>query len=359
MLLALADVHAAWLAVLLDGDRKRPLHPLAPIVLAWIERPREVRAEVRDDPLFPAPVTVRADSLDKGGYLPPGLVLDRHDDVNLFLPHLEPPDPDIPPSLALTLYDLGIGNPESDRRTRVHGAPLALRLFVEAVLSVPASERGHGAVMLPPERWGDFLTRLYPSGKFQASRQWAAVAAAFDALDRPEALIPWRNFEGGYQLRRAVVVRDRPLRGHKREWVQLSVDLPPGSGKGAIADKLALRKGGAALAPAYRLELSLTADWHRPGRTRFPRRKGSHYLQVRDPNRYLITPDDRLIRMAFPVHEPEHGPSGDAANRKRLQRAREALSWLDWLEGKQYAEVHYLPDGRRIIPGPKWAGWTK
>ena len=66
-------------------------------------------ANGRPDPIFPAPAIVRVDSLDKGGYLPDSLVLESGEEPR-FLPGLAPPDPDTPPSLALTLYDLGGGS---------------------------------------------------------------------------------------------------------------------------------------------------------------------------------------------------------------------------------------------------------
>ena len=319
--------------------------PMAGTARQSVESPPTVVANGRPDPIFPAPAIVRVDSLDKGGYLPDSLVLESGEEPR-FLPGLAPPDPDTPPSLALTLYDLGGGT----EATRGRGAPLALRLFVEAVLSVPADARGSGPVLLHPERWGDFLRRLYPSGKFRADRQWPAVRAAFLALDSEAALIPWRNAEGGWQARRAVVVRDRPRSGAPNEWVQLMVDLPPGSERGPIVDRLALRGAGVKSAPAYRLAISLSADWYRPGATRVPVRGGAHFLQVTDPRRYPCVSDGRLVAMAF----PRGAPGGGSMVRKRRQRAREALAYL---VGTGFAEEIELPDGRRILPGSRWAGW--
>ena len=128
------------------------------------------------------------------------------------------------------------------------------------------------------------------------------------------------------------------------------VDLPPGSERGPIVDRLALRGAGVKSAPAYRLAISLSADWYRPGATRVPVRGGAHFLQVTDPRRYPCVSDGRLVAMAF----PRGAPGGGSMVRKRRQRAREALAYL---VGTGFAEEIELPDGRRILPGSRWAGW--
>ena len=56
------------------------------------------------------------------------------------------------------------------------------------------------------------------------------------------------------------------MSGHRSERVQLAVDLPPGSGKGPLIDRPALRAAGVVSAPAYRLALSLSALWRQPGK---------------------------------------------------------------------------------------------
>ena len=102
--------------------------------------------------------------------------------------------------------------------------------------------------------------------------------------------------------------------------------------------------------PAYRLGISLSADWNQPGKTRRPAPgKASHFLQVRDASRYPVVSDARLVAMTFPV-----GTVSGSAYRMRLQRARRAL---EWLVGRGFAQEVRLPNGRRIIPGPKWTGW--
>lgn len=114
---------------------------------------------------------------------------------------------------------------------------------------------------------------------------------------------------------------------------------------------MALRQAGVASAPAYRLAISLSADWHDPGKTRYPAPgKASHFLQVRDPNRYPIVSDARLVSHGVPGWQRERfgvpyaAPTGEASH-------------LVWLVGQGFVEEVRLPDRRRILPGSKWAGW--
>ena len=52
------------------------------------------------------------------------------------------------------------------------------------------------------------------------------------------------------------------------------VDLPPGTERGVLVDRTALRKAGVESAPSYRLTLSLAFWWHDPGKMRTPTQRG-------------------------------------------------------------------------------------
>ena len=64
------------------------------------------------------------------------------------------------PALPLALYDLGIGDAVERRG---HGAPLALRLWVESVLSVRMADRMRDRPVVMTVTLRDLLRRLYPS----------------------------------------------------------------------------------------------------------------------------------------------------------------------------------------------------
>ena len=70
-----------------------------------------------------------------------------------FDPGEENGDP-LSPALPLNLYDLGVGTLSASKQ---RAAPLALRIFVEACLSVPQDKRRQGPVLLPRQTLREFL----------------------------------------------------------------------------------------------------------------------------------------------------------------------------------------------------------
>ena len=78
------------------------------------------------------------------------------------------------------------------------------------------------------------------------------------------------------------------------------VDLPPGTERGVLVDRTALRKAGVESAPSYRLTLSLAFWWHDPGKMRTPTQRGGKgrgklWRQTRQVERYPVVTDAELI----------------------------------------------------------------
>ena len=267
------------------------------------------------------------------------------------------------PALPLTLYHLGVGQVE---RKTSKAAPLALRIFVEACLSVPQSVREEGPVLLPPQRLGDFLYCLFPTGPkgWQPERRLEQLLRACEALESPQARIPWRDPETGRgSSRRVVIPRDVPYSGHMDDTIQFGVDMPPGTKRGPLIDRPKLIQAGVSSAARYRLALNLSFHWCQPGVLQVPeyfeskydrktRRPLKHsrldklWRQESDPEKYPEVSEPALLSMAF----PGENASTLAYRRKRLQQAREALAWLREIG---FAAV----SDSRIYPGPKWLGW--
>ena len=114
-----------------------------------------------------------------------------------------------------------------------------------------------------------------------------------------------------------------PRSGRANDWIRFGVHLPPGSERGALVDRPALRLAGVRSGPAYRLALSLSFEWHRPGWRRQPLKragKTTSWRQVREPGRYPVLTDDRLLAGAYPTGMP--------VRRNAVQRARIALQYL-------------------------------
>ena len=87
-------------------------------------------------------------------------------------------------------------------------------MFVEAVLSVPAVESQRGDPVFFELTLRELLRRLwpYPSGRLPSPAQyWEPLMRAVEALESPEARVPWYDLEtqqGG--LRRVVSFADIP-----------------------------------------------------------------------------------------------------------------------------------------------------
>ena len=348
VLLKVEGVHELW-----RNADPQPRHPLAPLVRAWWKRPVEVEdRNDRADPLFPAPlVHVQRNDRRAGNLFSPAVwtATQESGQFDLF-PGFGPGEANGPlvPALPLALYDLGKGT----AKTRGRGAPLALRIFVEAVLSVPLHARTlNRPVALPPQRFGDLLKALYPNpGFYRPSRHFAAIYEAAKSLE--SARVPWEHPDGSGAMRRVVYARDLPRDGRLDDWVQFVVDLPPGSERGVLVDRTALRKAGVESAPSYRLALSLAFWWHDPGKMRTPTQRGGkgrgkRWRQTRQVERYPVVTDAELIAMTYPSEANNVG----STRRSRLQRSREALAFL---VETGYANV---ATDRRILPGQNWAGW--
>ena len=224
------------------------------------------------------------------------------------------------PALPLALYDLGAGPTISPGR----GAPLALRMFVESVLSVPMQERERGQPVAMSVSLREFLKWLYPTRTPSPAEYWPRLMAAVEALDSWDARVPLYDPQTKRnELRRVVSVGGIPRGpGALDESVRIIVDLPPGSGNGPqVSDNL--RQWGVKSAPAYRLLINLAYQWHKPGVTKIPVGKGKarHWVQVNDPDRYPYINDDDLVALAF--------PSSAVQNRRvLLQRTRSVVTQL-------------------------------
>ena len=329
-------------------EAKRGKFPLTPIVRSWQQKPQIAQAESRRDPIFPAPaIMVKREDARARLFSPSAHLRPTRGGGMQYLPGFAPGEEHggpVTPVLPLHLYDLGAGANDRPQRT----APLALRIFVESCLSVPLTKRdGQRPVLLPPERLGEYLNRLYPGGPedWRPSRHLPRLMAAFEALLSPQARIPWQDLETGEGAARLVVVPvDIPREGRLDDWVRFQVFLPPGSERGPLIDRPVLIRAGAESAVKYRLALSLSFWWHNPGRLQFPVGRGGPWRLPRDGSRYPEVTDVELVSMAFPI-------GGRTQFRRQLYNATQALKEL---VAEGFAAV---APTRRIYPGKHWVGW--
>ena len=215
------------------------------------------------------------------------------------------------PSLPLHLYGLGA---DAERITR-GPAPLALRLFVEAVLSAPEKS---------------------------TVRVLDAVYRAADVLNSFEASIPWIDPETG-QTGNRLVVMVSDIGNRLDDTLQLTVNLlPPGTVTGPTIPS-SLGAWGAKSAIAYRGLIGLAYRWYEPGRTHTPVGSGRrrYWIRSHDPLAYPELSDAELVDLFYP-----HLGAGTGTNRRnRMARARETLTHL-----AAAGEVRI--SGRRVLPPP-------
>ena len=142
--------------------------PLAPIVRAWQQRPRPVEPSRRTtERVIPARLAMARTPSQRNARLlfsPAAHASFGPDGKPMVMPGFAKPDTPSP-ALPLALYDLGAGPAISPGK----GAPLALRMFVESVLSVPMDERERGRPVAMSVSLRDFLAWLYPTRTSQPS----------------------------------------------------------------------------------------------------------------------------------------------------------------------------------------------
>ena len=320
-----AGVHAAWRTA---PDRVR--HPLAPLVRGWLERARPGTAlNVRPDPILPSGLAMAGPRTGEG----PGAArlalfsAPRHASGDAWLPGFG--EPNIAgPCLPLALYDLM----DAGHRGGGHGADMALRMFVEAVLGLSEVDRGVSVdhpVILPGVTLRRFLDWFYEGSdrRPKPSEYYPRLEAAAEALASNRARIEWVDPLTGKGGRRTVVrVEDLPRGpGKLDDEVSVSVFLPPTAGVGPAVNRSRLRYWGRWSEPAYRALLGLAFRWFRPGVTRFPLRRGGRvvtHLQSRDPDQYDELSPDGLIELCYPK-------SRTGSRRYLLARARQAVARLE------------------------------
>ena len=292
---------------------------LSALALLHAKLPRPGRANInRPDRILPSRLAM-VDHTDRraGRLFTPAAHAVERGGEQLKLPGFGLERTRITPALPLALYDLGGGS----SMERGHGAPLALRLWVESILAVGLTDRANPwpTVLEIPLR--DLLRKLYPNKRRpRPNEYWPRLMQAVEILDSTR--IPWDDPETGKGgLRRIVNVSDIPRGpGKLDDAVRIIVDLPPGSGKGPVVSPN-LNRYGVQSAPLYRGLLNLAYTWFDPGRTRFPVRGGKHWLQVEDPECYERITDDLLIELFYPT----------SAQRERKVLANRARQDLDRL----------------------------
>lgn len=325
-----------------------PPDPAVPVDEPELFAPEQLRQETRRPTARPASPNLRpdralpsrlgmVDALDPraGRLFTPAL---HTKDGELVLPGFGALRPMPTPALPLALYDLGVGKVAEPRG---RGAPLALRLWVEAVLCVPLEDREDNVPIVMEVPLRGLLAKLYPERRPSPAEYWPRLQGAVNALESQEARIPWQDPKTGKGgLWRVVNVSNIP-RGPRAldDTVRLLVDLPPGAREGPVVSPNLGRWGVRAAAP-YRALIGLAFRWWHPGVTRFPVRGGQHWVQQEDPAAYgdPLT-NDEAVALCFPTST-------------RAQRRNLALKSWAVLRQLEAAKELRIVDGRVLPPLP-------
>jgi len=351
-------VHEGIVTVAIDGDavawstvneavrEATCAHPLGPIIDAWQEAyPPSVKPKIRNDSIYPGRL-VLSDREDPrtGRLFSPSFYENTAGGVTAYLPGLGLEYVDHAPSLPLAFYYAG-GRPGSGSG---RAAPVALRLWLEIIF---ASRLQYGGRSQQFEiEQSDLLNWLYPNGWRRGGRSVAAVIDACRALD--EMRIPIDYDGRGLVAWRVVGVDGRPLQ-HGAP-VVCTVKLPPGSERGPVIDREALRRYGMESAVLHRGMLNVAFRLHHPGRTSRPVRSGKKFVPVKDPARYgerLLTTDGNPIH-----HRAAHEivrlfyPGDTSRGNTFAQHLHRAIEALRRLENDAHLRID---DGRIMSPEMK------
>lgn len=295
-----------------------------------VQKPPEVRAEHRIDPILPV-LTIRETPEREAGRLTFGGIIEDRNSLPGQLPLLPAPEGPRVPILELSDWR---GVPTM---ARGRGAPLDLRLAVGACILTPyAARAARGRLAVTVRELRDFL---FPNG-WERRRDWPRIRdALFRARDYvlPDGRGNWLPFA----LRREPG-EDAAL----DDLILIDVELPPGSSHGPVIDRRDLAQLGVVSAPRFRAYIAAHSVAWRPGVTRRPHpRNRNFHIWSSDPSNYpVLTTEDR-DRLAY-------GASNPNAARKAGRTASDA-HWEDLPGIEILTRKVSTPDGSRgwlVVP---------
>lgn len=398
--------HLIWHEVGRNAGLK---HPVAALIEGYLSR---VEPDTRDTGIMPAPLAAHRhiETTADTGFLFDVTEYDRApqtgeiltNDMSAHLPSLTPRPSGVVPALPIVLWDRAVEAKPG------RGAPYGLRLWVEAILSVPVSERsGKRTISIP---FGQMVKSLF--NRYRRD-QFPALSAAFRTVHNMG--IAWGE-TGAESVWVPVVVRNRPERWDAYDsHVVFEVQLPPGSGSGPLVYKPYLREIGRHSAPGYRAALGLCYLWDRYGANngrfiqatvpRLARNDDGDLLGVdgsvlltkqgqpvhqymvgkgkdrqlrpdvvalddqdnrvdnvaqaaRDPNpaanRYPVLTDADFVTLCYPAIDETSRGSRQLSKSARSHRQRRAREVIENMAEKGYCTMEAVAGGLRIMPPDGW-----
>lgn len=328
-ILTLGEVHQRWVAA-----NPLPHHPLVPMIETWQQLAPETKRIADKSVLIMSRSVAQVEPTAENYYLSRFQPLIHRESTGQLIMDLTT-DEELGPTLPANIWTMGLASAE--KRGAV--IPLALRIWVAAILHTPLSSRhGRYPVELADLTLRKFLAWVYTSKKVpKPVRYWPRLMAAREVINATELPFEWR----GNLWARPVVTLATPLTrpGLDDPW-PVTVHLPPGNGTGPAIRFPRLQYWSVRNAACYRALINLAYRWHIEGKRMMPAARGRHWLQIRDPKRYDRITDTTADALCY--------PPGTGAKR-RDQRIADAYTALDELVKEGDAVT---VDGR-LLPPPR------
>ena len=267
----LTELAEIWSAL---PSEERSRFPLAPVTQAWLRSNSIARRDRRKTAIIPVTAKVTGHSqleFDLASLHEP-LNLGYIDLLNVHgsahLPGMEPTDETSLVPVPLLLYDKSNMPPAKGG----HGAPVSLRIWMEAMTALQVPDRHTQGRMHIKAR--ELVSWIWPNSPLRPTRQLQTIRQAASEVNN--AFVRWSN---GLWL--AVVIRNLPT--NLDEDMILDVEPPPGSNQGPLIHRGVMRHYGATKAALYRAYLSATYLWDE---------YGTHAGKVIQASRPVVARDD-------------------------------------------------------------------
>ena len=265
---SLPNYHVVWLkAKAKDPSLK---HPVAPLVRVWFSRPMAIRPSSDRAGVIPSSMEGVRGQVYLPGLAPVETPLGEQDSM-VMLPGFPSLQDSVIPTTLIRAWQAGGGM----AKKRGQGAPLALRSFFEFLTMPRYEERRMGQRLRVTMTLKEYRDIHYSKGAdnrstFKPKRHLAKVREALEEVDqmRVDAMLP------GYDvptLWRPISITSLPKLDLDSP-ITADIEMPPGSARGAMIDKYALRYFGRKSSVQYVAALGLAYYWDKYGTHRNSRR---------------------------------------------------------------------------------------
>ena len=356
--LTFEDCHKLWY----EARKFQPVkHPLSPLILTWFMfmRPLPIEPSQKNNGVLPLFRAVH----DSRSELPLNNLPDMtgaHGEMTAYLPGFEPQTPSLLSAPILYLYDYLGGTSLTRGRT----APLTLRIFYEAIMSVPLEGRQHRRyVDLTLRDLRDWLYPdvMHPNGRltpsiYKPSKHFKSILRALQEVHNLRVeVVP--TGDKAPTLWQPVSLRALPTKDLDSR-VSFEIYLPPGSSHGALVEKHILRALGRQSALKYRAYIGLSYYWDKYGRTKNGQREivATRPVTARNAQGLLVNSagvpilnrqgkPERKWKLGIPLDENSH-PTDFAHAAREINPS--AISHYPVLTDDDLLELCYnQPDGNQ------------